>query len=346
MEKVLTRRKVVERVWFSKEVKENILRKSDGLCAHCGCRVAVGDNFTVEHVVPISKGGTNELVNIVALCHACNTTKGDGVWHPYEYLKYLHTEDKDELSDYIDKYFHDRKWFTRNNFCQVDFKKIEVSVPITGRQKTVRKNNQTILARACKLVDYKLQKALYCDLQEIYDMQIAYLKRNKLAVDKVAIKETISSAYTNGAIYYVARGDGSKVGFFVVQMGERSISICNRNCTVPMLVFSNIITTSSMRYVCEAVRDSIDFVLQQYAIVIDIDGIGLCGIEMYNNSAFSEVAFETCACFGTKVSGNIITTSWLHKFCDQENGKHCIVNPSQLLNIVTRMREIGAEMSA
>lgn len=346
MEKVLTRRKVVERVWFSKDVKENILRKSDGVCAHCGCRIAVGDNFTVEHVVPISKGGTNELVNIVALCHACNVTKGDGVWHPYEYLEYLHTEDKDEISDYIDKYFHDRKWFTRNNFCQVDFKKIEVSIPITGRQKTISKNNQTILARACKLVYYKLQKALYCDLQEIYDMQIAYLKRNKLAVDKVVIKETISDAYTNGAIYYVARGDGSKVGFFAVQMEERSIDICNRSCPTPMLVFSNIITTSSLRYVCEAVRDAIDFVLQQFAIVIDIDGIGLCAVEMYSNSAFSKVAFETCACFGTNVSSNVTTTFWLHKFCDPVNVKHCIVNPSQLLNIVTRMRVIGDEMSA
>lgn len=54
LQKALPRKKVVERVWFSKD----ILRKSDGVCAHCGCPVAIGDNFTVEHVVPISKGGT------------------------------------------------------------------------------------------------------------------------------------------------------------------------------------------------------------------------------------------------------------------------------------------------
>lgn len=168
MQKVLTRKKVVERVWFSRDVKEDILRKSDGVCAHCGCQVVVGDNFTVEHVVPISKGGTNDLVNIVALCRTCNVTKGDGIWHPYEYLTYLHEENKEELKEYIDKYFHDKRWFTHNNFCQVDFKKIEVNIPITGRQKTVRKNNQTLLARACKIVDYRLQKALYCDLQDIY----------------------------------------------------------------------------------------------------------------------------------------------------------------------------------
>lgn len=89
---------------------EDILRKSDGVCAHCGCPVAIGDNFTVEHVVPISKGGTNDLVN-------------------------------------IDKYFHDKRWFTHNNFCQVDFKKIEVNIPFAGKQKTLRKGDQTLLAR-------------------------------------------------------------------------------------------------------------------------------------------------------------------------------------------------------
>lgn len=55
LQKALPRKKVVERVWFSKDVKEDILRKSDGVCAHCGCPVAIGDNFTVEHVVPISR---------------------------------------------------------------------------------------------------------------------------------------------------------------------------------------------------------------------------------------------------------------------------------------------------
>lgn len=221
LQKALTRRKVVESVWFSKDVKEDILRKSDGVCAHCGCPVAIGDNFTVEHVVPISKGGTNDLVNIVALCQTCNTTKGDCVWHPYEYLTYLHDENKKELGEYIDKYFHDKRWFTRNNFCQVDFKKIEVNIPFAGKQKTLRRGDQTLLARRCMTVNYKLQKALYYDLQDIYDMQIAYMKRNKLKVDKAAIKETISNAFLNGAIYYVARSDGTKVGSFAVRMEER-----------------------------------------------------------------------------------------------------------------------------
>lgn len=89
----------------------------------------------------------------------------------------------------------------------------------------MRRGDQTLLARRCMTVNYKLQKALYYDLQDIYDMQIAYMKRNKLKVDKAAIKETISNAFLNGAIYYVARSDGTKVWSFAVRMEERHIAI-------------------------------------------------------------------------------------------------------------------------
>lgn len=346
LQKALPRKKVVERVWFSKDVKEGILRKSDGVCAHCGCPVAIGDNFTVEHVVPISKGGTNDLVNIVALCQTCNTTKGDCVWHPYEYLTYLHDENKKELGEYIDKYFHDKRWFTRNNFCQVDFKKIEVNIPFAGKQKTLRRGDQTLLARRCMTVNYKLQKALYYDLQDIYDMQISYMKRNKLKVDKAAIKETISNAFLNGAIYYVARSDGTKVGSFAVRMEERHIAIGHCKYTTPILVYSNIITASSLQYVCEAVRDGMEFIQQQYALVLGVDGVVLVAIEMDSDSTVARLVLNTWTCLSTQVSDHLITTFSLHRFYKpgSDDSKQSLVTPSELLNVIKRMQIIGEEV--
>lgn len=346
LQKALPRKKVVERVWFSKDVKEDILRKSDGVCAHCGCPVAIGDNFTVEHVVPISKGGTNDLVNIVALCRTCNTTKGDCVWHPYEYLTYLHDENKKELGEYIDKYFRDKRWFTRNNFCQVDFKKIEVNIPFAGKQKTLRRGNQTVLAQRCMTVNYKLQKALYYDLQDIYDMQIAYMKRNKLKVDKTEIKETISSAFLDGAIYYVARSDGTKIGSFAVRMEERSVYIGRHRYTTPMLAFSNIITVSSLQYVCEAVRDGIDYIQQHYALVIDVNGVALTAIEMNRDSAIARLVLNTWTCLCTQVSDHLITTFALHRFYKSESMFHAesLVQHSELLDVIERMQIIGEEI--
>lgn len=38
---------------------------------------------TVDHVVPKSKGGKDELDNLIILCKPCNNLKGDGTWEEY-----------------------------------------------------------------------------------------------------------------------------------------------------------------------------------------------------------------------------------------------------------------------
>lgn len=50
------------------------------LCAYCGeyCE----DNYTIDHVVPLSQGGTNFPENIVLACASCNSEKGDRIIFP------------------------------------------------------------------------------------------------------------------------------------------------------------------------------------------------------------------------------------------------------------------------
>jgi hypothetical protein len=36
-------------------------------------------NLTIDHIIPVSKGGTNDKRNLVTCCHECNKTKADNV---------------------------------------------------------------------------------------------------------------------------------------------------------------------------------------------------------------------------------------------------------------------------
>jgi len=50
-----------------------ILRAWDGKCAYCQMRAGT----TQDHVIPVSKGGTHTLDNVVPACPSCNASKKD-----------------------------------------------------------------------------------------------------------------------------------------------------------------------------------------------------------------------------------------------------------------------------
>lgn len=59
---------------FSVEEWGGILRRFGNKCLACG-RGADEITISVDHVVPLSKGGTNSIDNIQPLCRSCNSKK-------------------------------------------------------------------------------------------------------------------------------------------------------------------------------------------------------------------------------------------------------------------------------
>lgn len=58
-----------------------------GLCYYCGCVLDVTKTVdvrvpTIEHKIPLSRGGTWTVKNLVAACYGCNHLKGSGVIPP------------------------------------------------------------------------------------------------------------------------------------------------------------------------------------------------------------------------------------------------------------------------
>lgn len=54
-------------------VAAKIYPKTNGKCYYCG--VHVGENFDIEHVIPWSLGGSDNIENLVPSCKPCNREK-------------------------------------------------------------------------------------------------------------------------------------------------------------------------------------------------------------------------------------------------------------------------------
>jgi len=68
------------------QVYENNIKKHGTLtCVYCIKPIEFG-NDTLEHKMPLSRGGNNELENLDIACHSCNASKRDKPQE--EYLKW------------------------------------------------------------------------------------------------------------------------------------------------------------------------------------------------------------------------------------------------------------------
>lgn len=65
-----------KRKTFSEDERVLVYRKTEGHCYLCGEFVDF-PSFTIDHEIPISKGGTNELENLACCCSECNKMKAD-----------------------------------------------------------------------------------------------------------------------------------------------------------------------------------------------------------------------------------------------------------------------------
>ena len=64
------------RITYSKETRQMVYNKTAGICAICG-RALDYNKFTIDHIIPLSKGGTNAMDNLQPTCKVCNHIKQD-----------------------------------------------------------------------------------------------------------------------------------------------------------------------------------------------------------------------------------------------------------------------------
>ena len=78
----IPRRTDIETLVPYRQNKHVLFGQQEGRCN--GCRSAFEfRNFTIDHIIPEHRGGTDHIENLHLLCGHCNSVKGD---RPQEYL--------------------------------------------------------------------------------------------------------------------------------------------------------------------------------------------------------------------------------------------------------------------
>ena len=60
---------------LSPELRRAVWTRDQGRCARCGNR----ERLEFDHIIPVSRGGSNTERNIELLCEVCNRAKSDSI---------------------------------------------------------------------------------------------------------------------------------------------------------------------------------------------------------------------------------------------------------------------------
>ena len=122
---------IEERYIFGHEERKAALKRSGGICACCGKKLTT-KTMTMDHIIPISRGGTNEAENLIALCEDCNKEKGNILYMPVGY--YIAMENQSELKN-MERYVE--KWFLKVKE-QFDIERFPLIAPMTNVQLSLK----------------------------------------------------------------------------------------------------------------------------------------------------------------------------------------------------------------
>lgn len=187
------RQKEIERRVFSYDEKDEILLKSKCKCAKCGYKI---DKYamTIEHIIPVSKGGTNDAENIIGLCYECNRDKGNDICEPEFFYKNLTKKAMREAREYVNEYMKNYNWLSMNNFLPYDRTMIEYYII-----RDIRDYNK------CARAMITLRKAVHndyeSDFERLYDFIYDY--DEKYGISNEGLDELILSYFEDGVIYYI-----------------------------------------------------------------------------------------------------------------------------------------------
>ena len=233
---MMQREKITERENLSYDEKMSIAQKSNERCCHCGKKVYFGFGATVEHVVPLTKGGVNRDINLVMLCEDCNQKKGMKIIPPADYLPYLNEEHMRKLKGYFDSYIHSFEYISRQNLLSCDQYLVRMAPAIKGGhiKKKGRKAYETMPTKKFWMIRAESE----AELEKVSDYYIRYLKKYDLLDSEEAARKNIEFWHRFGCIYYVEKNNEIKTMFAItVRSLQENLRYRNTEKAVQIYMF-------------------------------------------------------------------------------------------------------------
>jgi HNH endonuclease len=107
---------------LNQQQKESIRQRADGCCEYCLSQVAFcPDPFSIEHIIPRSKGGRNDLDNLAIACQGCNN------------FKYSYIDSIDPITGKLAPLYHPRQDRWHDHFGWSDDAVKIIGLTMTGR---------------------------------------------------------------------------------------------------------------------------------------------------------------------------------------------------------------------
>lgn len=116
----MPRVKEEERSYIPRQIRLSVLKECGHKCAHCGAPLFFSTNMTMEHVIPLHKGGSNEADNLVVLCEACNKDKNNDVIEPALYYPHLPKPKLKQVQATFQKYVANVRWLDYQTVFMTD----------------------------------------------------------------------------------------------------------------------------------------------------------------------------------------------------------------------------------
>lgn len=90
---------VYERKSIPLKIREEIFKRDSYSCQYCGRKESSEVKLEIEHIIPVAKGGDNDITNFLTACEECNAGKSDTLLNDNTFIESQYREIMNQIEN-------------------------------------------------------------------------------------------------------------------------------------------------------------------------------------------------------------------------------------------------------